>query len=143
MCCQMKPRSLNKILEMNEKRNSKQYYWKDGYSKDTRGYISIYYPEHPFNKGRKTKSIRRSRLIMEEYLERYLTTYEYVHHDNEIITDDRIENLKLMTPAEHQRIHHIGKKASDDITPPSALPSDFLFAIIEASTLDICPTPRP
>ena len=49
----------------------------------------------------------KSRIIMEEYLGRPLRQDEEVHHINNIPSDDRLENLKLMTPSEHIRHHAI------------------------------------
>lgn len=41
---------------------------------------------------------------MEEYIGRYISPEEEVHHKNGIITDDSIENLKLTTHRDHRRI---------------------------------------
>jgi len=54
------------------------------------------------------KLINYSRYVMEQYLGRKLKLNEMVHHINENVTDDRIENLQLMTKAKHQK-HHLGK----------------------------------
>ncbi len=43
--------------------------------------------------------------VMEGYLKRELTTKEIVHHINEDCCDDRIENLTIVTRAEHVNIH--------------------------------------
>ena len=43
--------------------------------------------------------------IMEQHLGRPLRRKEVVHHINENKTDNRIENLQLMTRGEHQRHH--------------------------------------
>lgn len=78
--------------------------WKGGIKIEKQGYISLYMPKHPFciNK----RYVLRSRLVMEKYLSRYLTFKEIVHHKNEIVTDDRIENLQLCSgTAEHRHLH--------------------------------------
>lgn len=68
-----------------------------------RGYVFIYNPKHPHNDH---KYVKRSRLIMEEKLGRYLFTKEIVHHINGIKDDDRIENLIICTKGEHSTIHN-------------------------------------
>ncbi len=67
--------------------------WKGGKYKKPEGYILVYKPEHPFCD--KDKYVREHRLIVEQYIGRYLTKKEIVHHINEIRDDNRIENLML------------------------------------------------
>lgn len=55
------------------------------------------------------KKMLYSRYTMEQHLGRKLLPDELVHHINEDVTDDRIENLQIMTPKEHSRLHNTGK----------------------------------
>lgn len=73
-------------------------------------YIYIYKPEHPHAIGTRKLYVAEHRLIMEDYIGRYLTKNEIVHHKNEITTDNRIENLQLMTNSEHIKLHKLNKK---------------------------------
>lgn len=56
--------------------------------KDSKGYV----PEH--------------RLVMEQYLERYLEPFEIVHHINGNKEDNDILNLELCSLANHTSYHH-------------------------------------
>ena len=50
--------------------------------------------------------------IMQDNLGRKLTSEEVVHHINGNILDNHIENLQLLTRAEHSRIHRKMEKAN-------------------------------
>ena len=79
---------------------------KQGYKNGTfihHGYIYVLKPEHPYPT--QNQYVKRSRLVMEESLGRYLESHEQVHHKNKIRNDDRIENLELTSLSQHNRIH--------------------------------------
>lgn len=78
---------------------------------DDKGYVRILRPEHPANiKG----YIYEHRALFEEHLERYLSTWESVHHINEVKSDNRFENLFLCSQQEHSAIHREGKRPSQE-----------------------------
>lgn len=54
------------------------------------------------------------RVIMENFLERKLMPDEVVHHINGNKADNRIENLQVMTRAEHTRYHCLNRKLKNN-----------------------------
>jgi hypothetical protein len=78
--------------------------WKGGRVHDSAGYIMIYKPEHPNHDAH--GYMLEHRLVMEFYLDRYLTVDEIVHHKNGIRDDNRLENLQIMNRSEHSMLHY-------------------------------------
>lgn len=75
--------------------------WKGG-KRVQNGYYMVRCPEHP----KATLGyIYEHRLVMEQYLGRYLKKDEIVHHKNRNKQDNRLENLEILTPSEHNRVH--------------------------------------
>lgn len=95
----------------NVARGEKSPFFIKGPTRNSNGYMCVYRPNHPrANKGRVYEHI----VVMEEYLGRGLLWYgardprsEVVHHKNGVRTDNRIENLEVMTQEEHTRLHRL------------------------------------
>jgi hypothetical protein len=88
--------------------------WKGGRTIDTQGYIKIFKPNHPFcdHQG----YVREHRLVMEEYLGRFLTRKEEVHHIDGNKENNRIGNLMLFpNSSEHSRYENTGLKRGNKI----------------------------
>jgi len=77
-------------------------------------YIYVYNPTHPNTIWTRKLYIAKHRLIMEQYLWRYLTDNEIVHHLNEDTLDNRLENLEIMTNSEHMILHSNIKKRDEN-----------------------------
>lgn len=72
--------------------------WKGGRYIGKDGYIHI---RDIDNK----KYIREHCLLMQKHIGRKLNIGEVVHHKNGVKTDNRIDNLQLLTISEHKKIH--------------------------------------
>jgi hypothetical protein len=49
--------------------------------------------------------VAEHRWLMEHYIGRPLASNEIVHHVNGVKGDNRLDNLQLVTPAEHPSLH--------------------------------------
>lgn len=93
------------------------------------GYILVYAPGHPFPHDKSVKGSRvfKHRLVIEEnsdkfdpkyFIEingnKYLKPEYHVHHINENKTDNRLENLQVVTKNEHTSIHNKEKEIIRD-----------------------------
>lgn len=56
------------------------------------------------------KRVREHRWLMEQHLGRKLEKWEHVHHINDDSSDNRIENLEVLSNSDHQRKEHILRK---------------------------------
>jgi hypothetical protein len=98
-----KPKSEQHRKHLSESRRSK-----DGRKTDHGEYVLIYTPDHP-NADIKGYVLEH-RLVMEKYLDRYLTKDEIVHHKNHNKLDNRIENLQLLLSRSQHIITHVDER---------------------------------
>ena len=78
--------------------------WNGGLAK-CNGYVYVYSPLHPFKNKMGKGYVKRARLVMEDFLGRYLKKTEIVHHKNGKRDDDTLDNLELMDFTAHQKYH--------------------------------------
>ena len=76
--------------------------WEGGIKK-FRGYVFIWKPEHP--KADSNGYVKRSRLVAEKTLGRYLFRNEIPHHKNEIRDDDKPGNIEVIMNGKHKSLH--------------------------------------
>jgi len=75
-------------------------WWNGGRTVDKSGYVLLKSADHPHQNN--AGYVREHRLVMEEYLGRYLEPQEVVHHINGDKQDNRVENLEIFeTNAQH------------------------------------------
>jgi hypothetical protein len=92
--------NLSRIFKSKKKEQTNN--WRGGIVKKD-GYIFVYSPNHPHKN--KANYVYQHRLIMEQYIGRFLKPDELVHHVNGIKDDNRIENLELTTRSYHINVH--------------------------------------
>jgi hypothetical protein len=91
--------------------------YRNGKRKHKDGYILVYSPNHPYKDSH--NQLGEHRLVLEEYYTKkwgyrfYLHPRIAVHHINGIKSDNRVENLKMMTFAQHRKHHSNLKPISD------------------------------
>lgn len=74
------------------------------------GYVTVDAPDGHPHAGKRNGRILEHRLVVEQYLGRYLLPTEEVHHKNANRSDNRIENLELWTKS-----HPSGARVEDHI----------------------------
>jgi len=80
-------------------------HWKGGITMSPSGYVLIKNPKHPH--AHSDGYMRLHRLVYETYNKCCLLPYTIIHHINGVKTDNRIENLQIMSDSEHMRYHRL------------------------------------
>lgn len=95
--------SLNEALKRIGKAKAFNTFHK-GYRITHNGYKQVRVPSHPHADS--TGYVREHRLVMEDYLGRYLESTEVVHHIDENKLNNSIDNLELCLKEAHTSYHH-------------------------------------
>lgn len=82
--------------------------WRGGQQIDRDGYTRTWAPDHPYP--RRAVYVLEHVRVMELHLGRRLQSGELVHHINGDKADNRLENLQVMSWAEHSRYHRRGDR---------------------------------
>lgn len=93
----------------NQGRGDKCGKWNPGRIFNSQGYVLVRVSkDHPLHIA--NGYALEHRMVMSEYLGRWIQENEHVHHKNGVKDDNCIENLELITKAEHNKIHMEGRR---------------------------------
>ena len=95
---------INNLIVLSQSEHHKltnKQLWKN--NRGSGDYVRVYKSDHP-NRDH-NNCVKEHRLVVEQHVGRYLRHDEIVHHINGIKSDNRLENLQLMTKSEHHKLH--------------------------------------
>lgn len=75
------------------------------------GYAKVKVKEHPAKD--KRGYVLLHRLVMEDYLGRYLNNDEFIHHKDGNKLNNELSNLELIYPEKHAREHYSNRRVDD------------------------------
>jgi hypothetical protein len=91
--------------------------WSGGRVQTSHGYILVKRPDHPDSDSR--GYVYEHRLVAAEKIDRAIRENEHVHHKNGKKTDNRPENLEVLTIAEHRARHRDSDRDLRDPDEPN------------------------
>lgn len=104
----MSPQESSKLSALNSGKEAKGFdtstvlhYYDVTASKGQYTYARV--PDHP--NATSTGYVLEHRVVVENWVGRYLTDDEVVHHINDNKKDNRLENLRLMSRKDHGHLH--------------------------------------
>lgn len=106
-----KDKEVNSIIRGKSREGEKCCNWHGGRKNNKKGYVLILKKRHSLADA--NGYVLEHRYIMCEHLGRILKADEVIHHINGIKTDNRVENLRVMSNSEHTILHHTGSKRSE------------------------------
>jgi hypothetical protein len=77
--------------------------WNGGKRKDGYGYVLIWKPDHYF--ASVLGYVKEHRLVYEKHHKCCLLKWGHIHHINGVKDDNRIENIVLLSNAQHRKLH--------------------------------------
>lgn len=75
------------------------------------GYILVHCPSYP--RSNYKGHVLKHRLVVAAHLGRPLESSEHVHHLNGDKSDNRIENLQIVSNSQHRSLHHASMSATE------------------------------